>query len=237
MPAKERIHPDTTPTEHSDLMINEPSSADVICGRGKAFNHVGNRRLRVLVALKSDAYMSISNRVHKKQIVDRLIDQVHESGGRFVKYCIGSQKYEQVPRAAAQKKVAHALRDIKAERTRPKLRKKKSGSSIEMVQEKKTIFSASSDSRTCEAEDKFSKLVSWLSCLRRPVDEETTCSKTSTDTTFDPIELDSPDFGQLFLSNTEGSGDYNLDHLDDIDIFDQGTQDTLDSFCSTATMV
>lgn len=65
------------------------SSWSVICARGReAYDHIGNRRLRVLVDNSLDRYEKETSKFGKSLIVNTIIESVREScrdGGSFVK--------------------------------------------------------------------------------------------------------------------------------------------------------
>ena len=84
---------------------------DVICGRHKtAFDNIGNRRFRVLVALAQDKYASAPTRAHKTSVIRSIIDSVHNGGGRFLQR-LGCSWVE-LDSKQTHGKVGHALRDM-----------------------------------------------------------------------------------------------------------------------------
>jgi hypothetical protein len=84
---------------------------DVICGRHKAaFDNIGNRRFRVLVALAQDKYTSAPTRAHKTTVIRSIIDSVHNGGGRFLQR-LGCNWVE-LDAKQTHDKVGHALRDM-----------------------------------------------------------------------------------------------------------------------------
>ena len=67
----------------------EPTEFTVLCGRGRAaYDHVGNRRLRMLVDSKLDQYSAARSKFQKTLITTSIIDEVrekHDNGGAFVR--------------------------------------------------------------------------------------------------------------------------------------------------------
>lgn len=96
----------------------EPTSSDVLCGRGQMnIVHPGNRKLRACVGLYLDSYLKAKNRQVKTRLVYTLVNMVRENGGKFLKkesddlggwFDIGDKH--------AFEKVSHAFRDARAER-------------------------------------------------------------------------------------------------------------------------
>lgn len=101
-----------------------PDNQDIICGRDKqAFNHVGNKRFRVLIARSRETYQNAKTREAKSKITDDIIDTILESG-RFLKYDYVTKLWCVVTRDYAHEKVSHALRSAKDPRKK-KPRKKR----------------------------------------------------------------------------------------------------------------
>jgi len=106
-----------------DVFLNP---CDIICGRERiAFNHVGNKRLRYLVAMYRDLYQSTLSREEKTRIVDDIIYSIHMKGGRFLKFDEATRFWFVLCKDDVHKKVAHALRSAKSKRQNKKPRKKK----------------------------------------------------------------------------------------------------------------
>jgi len=67
------------------VIIYEPRSADVICGRGKeAFEHIGNDCFRLLIARYADTYQEAPTKKAKSQSILKIVDIVNARGGRFL---------------------------------------------------------------------------------------------------------------------------------------------------------
>ena len=91
---------------------------DVLCGRGKsALNHIGNRRFRVVVAANLTRYLSLQSRSEKTHLAMRIVTDVRQNGGRFLKQDGLTNIWYEIGNKMAREKVAHALRDAKADRT------------------------------------------------------------------------------------------------------------------------
>jgi hypothetical protein len=79
------------PTFGQTTMMPEgfvPGAMDVVCARGKdAFNHPGNRHLRVLIAAHLEAYKKADSKIQKSLIVSSIVDSVRQASpaGGFVK--------------------------------------------------------------------------------------------------------------------------------------------------------
>ena len=91
-----------------------PTEFDVLLGREKeSANHIGNKRYLAMVALHRNEYKSCTTRVAKTCITTRLIKEIHECGGRFLKKNDETGEYEEVSHQKAHDKVSHALRQAK----------------------------------------------------------------------------------------------------------------------------
>jgi hypothetical protein len=90
----------------------EPSDYSVICGRGKEnFNHVGNRRFRILTSMSMERYSkSDNNKATKSAIVSEIVAIVRQAGGNFCKYKKG--EWYEVGDYYAREKVSSLLRDL-----------------------------------------------------------------------------------------------------------------------------
>jgi len=83
---------------------------DVLCGRDRcAFNTVGNRRFRIIVALNLDRYVESPSRQEKSRVVWNISQQIKRNGGRFVKYQNGH--LVELSDKLVQQKVGHSIRD------------------------------------------------------------------------------------------------------------------------------
>jgi hypothetical protein len=90
----------------------EPSDYSVICGRGKEnFNHVGNRRFRILTSMSMERYSRTdNNKATKSAIVSEIVAIVRQAGGNFCKYKRG--EWYEVGDYYAREKVSSLLRDL-----------------------------------------------------------------------------------------------------------------------------
>ena len=81
-----------------------------IYGRGKSHKqHIGNMRLRVLIADNLKAYVESPTRGEKSKIINDVASQIQCFGG-FVKQ-IGGGRWLSVGHAESREKVAHCFRD------------------------------------------------------------------------------------------------------------------------------
>lgn len=109
----------TLQTPKNDLLAVdfEPGPYDVICARGKqVWDHVGNRRFRLLIDLSIDRYMKARTRMDKSIMVFGLVDMIRQAsltGGGFVRRikCNGKMNWCEVGDITARDKVGHAIRD------------------------------------------------------------------------------------------------------------------------------
>ena len=113
-----RKKPTLVPYKQSKDPIDEPLQFDILLGRGKtAFNHMGNRRFRVVVGLHLKKYMDARTRTEKTIVVNFVCQAIHDAGGRFLKpKDTDDTRWYQVTQKVAREKVGHALRDASAMR-------------------------------------------------------------------------------------------------------------------------
>jgi hypothetical protein len=101
----------------SDIILY-PSDVDVIFGRERPiFEHPGNRRFRVTIAMNVKRYESSKTRQGKSKIVQEVYSSMREEGIRFLKPCatgIVIAGYYEVDDQVARNKVAHAIRDARS---------------------------------------------------------------------------------------------------------------------------
>ena len=91
--------------------VIHPSDADVLVGTGKTSNNRGNERLRAQVKELSLAYYDGSKDA-RRALVERLVDEVHESGGRFLKdEKDGDWRWKKMSRDQSRKNVAQLFRN------------------------------------------------------------------------------------------------------------------------------
>jgi hypothetical protein len=108
-------HKDPPMMSANDICLNNsPTNVDVLLGREReSLNHVGNKRFRVMVALNRTQYQNCTSRDGKTRITTKLINEIHECGGRFLKKNDQNGEYEEVSHKDAHEKVSHALRQAK----------------------------------------------------------------------------------------------------------------------------
>jgi hypothetical protein len=89
----------------------KPSNYSVVCGRGKdSFNHVGNRRFRIVASMFIERYSHTDSKIAKSTIVSEIIAVIHQAGGMFCKYKSGA--WFEVGDHQAREKVSSLLRDL-----------------------------------------------------------------------------------------------------------------------------
>jgi hypothetical protein len=89
----------------------QPCDYSVVCGRGKdSFNHVGNRRFRILATMFVEEYSEANSKAAKSAIVSKILEVIRQAGGLFCK-CESSAWFE-VGEHCAREKVSALLRDL-----------------------------------------------------------------------------------------------------------------------------
>ncbi|KAL3942727.1 MAG: hypothetical protein SGBAC_003134 [Bacillariaceae sp.] len=92
-----------------------PGKWDVICQRGKeCFDHVGNRRFRMIIDSHLSTYMEVMSRRQKTRIVSTIVKNITvaaASGGGFVRKDLLTRRWYKVNEKLAREKVGQALRD------------------------------------------------------------------------------------------------------------------------------
>jgi preprotein translocase subunit SecD len=89
----------------------QPSDFSVVCGRGRdSFNHVGNRRFRILASMFIERYSRANSKAAKTTIVSEIIEVIRQADGNFCQYKKG--KWFEVADHHAREKVSSLLRDL-----------------------------------------------------------------------------------------------------------------------------
>jgi hypothetical protein len=90
----------------------QPSNFSVVCGRGReSFNHVGNRRFRIIASMAVDRYSQVgTSKRAKSAIVSEIIAVIREAGGNFCRYKRGA--WFEVGDHYAREKVGALMRDL-----------------------------------------------------------------------------------------------------------------------------
>ena len=95
----------------SQICLTSLPFVQQLCGRGKdAFNNIGNRRLRLLVANNLQEYI-MGTRHGKTQVIRDIVHQVQQAGGRFVKRSANGDRWHEIDTNQARDKVGHIFRD------------------------------------------------------------------------------------------------------------------------------
>jgi hypothetical protein len=86
---------------------------DLISGN---FEHIGNKRLRILVSCHLKRYVQAKTRHEKSLVIDLIVEQVLDAvinvgGSGFVKRADNGEWFE-LSRVLAREKVGHQLRDL-----------------------------------------------------------------------------------------------------------------------------
>ena len=92
--------------------ISQPSQYDVLCHRcPKAFNHIGNRRFRVIVENHASSYSKIELKAERSIMIKSIVANIESSGVRFLKMNKKEGTWMKIVSLTTKKeKVAHALR-------------------------------------------------------------------------------------------------------------------------------
>lgn len=106
--------------ERNASIITDVTLDDVLLGRGNGVkNWAGNLRYRDLIRSNARSYVACQDRGQKDVIAHRVILQIEEPGGRFLKQLsceiegsLMGATWEKIPRDAALAKVRQALRDM-----------------------------------------------------------------------------------------------------------------------------
>jgi len=89
-----------------------PSAFDCICGRGRtAYNHIGNKRFRLIVAMHVDKYIHAYDKLGKSLIVLSIVDQIRSKNGNFIKYDKATNRWFEIGDELAREKVGQKLRE------------------------------------------------------------------------------------------------------------------------------
>jgi hypothetical protein len=89
----------------------QPSDFSVVCGRGRdSFNHIGNRRFRILASMFIERYSRANSKASKTVIVSEIIEVIRQADGNFCKFTKG--KWIEVADHHAREKVSSLLRDL-----------------------------------------------------------------------------------------------------------------------------
>jgi hypothetical protein len=90
----------------------QPCNFSVVCGRGKdSYNHVGNRRFRIIASMAVDRYSQVgTSKRAKSAIVSEVIAVIREAGGKFCRYKKGA--WIEVGDHYAREKVGALMRDL-----------------------------------------------------------------------------------------------------------------------------
>lgn len=133
---------DDNEQKHDRMNHNILGFYDVICGRHKAaFDNIGNRRFRVLVALAHEKYSNASTRAHKSIVIKDIVDSVHNGGGRFLQR-LGCNWVE-LDDKQTHDKVGHALRDMAVASKSKTSNRKSRNSSMDFSDQSNTSISES----------------------------------------------------------------------------------------------
>lgn len=107
---KQQKSPKRSPCKYIDKI----HMLDVLCGQGGQSNrHPGNQYYRHLVLNMNEKYQIMRCINAKKDLSMEIVQQIQESGGRFIKIDEGCGKFYVLALAEARKKTSQALREIR----------------------------------------------------------------------------------------------------------------------------
>lgn len=90
--------------------VKNLSRNDIIFGRGRGFqNHPGNLRMRTIIEKYKNEYHSL-RRQGKRDMVEKVYEEIAENGARFLKKMDGEDNWVKVDVPIALQKVSHTLR-------------------------------------------------------------------------------------------------------------------------------
>mgnify|MGYP000355822854 CR=1 FL=1 len=108
---KRTFSPELSSSGSKTSQLEQLSDYSVVCGRGKdSFNHVGNRRFRVLASMFIGRYSDADSKTAKSAIVSEIVGVIRQAGGHFCKY--GKGAWFEVGDHHAREKVSALLRDL-----------------------------------------------------------------------------------------------------------------------------
>jgi len=117
-PALDKDHLDCKPAAHIQRQVSSPLENDVLFGRSKyQKNHTGNQYLRQLCDRQREAY-DAADRDDKTAITRWIVSRIASRGGRFLKFEKMHKRWFEVNNDEARHKVAHLMRDGRAQRQR-----------------------------------------------------------------------------------------------------------------------
>ncbi|CAB9514806.1 Nitrilase family, member 2 [Seminavis robusta] len=119
-----------------------PDNWSVICGRGKeCYNHIGNRRLRVLVESNLPKYSATKSKFEKTIIVSSIVDAVRgaSSTGGFVKQNTKTKQWVEVGDSVAREKIGQLLREAMMRKNPEKLNARKDKRRAQALKNKSKI--------------------------------------------------------------------------------------------------
>lgn len=89
----------------------EAQPDDVLFGKGRT-KYCGNRNLQRLIENLMGVYEAATKQ-QKKELADMAVSKISSAGGRFLKLDDESQRWKEVSKEEAHKKVAHAFRNLR----------------------------------------------------------------------------------------------------------------------------
>ena len=152
-----------------------PQPWSVLCGRGKdCFDHVGNRRFRLLVDINLPKYATAKSKLAKTTIVVGILDAIREGtnhAGGFVKLNPKTNRWCEVGDEVAREKIGQQFRVAMAATTKTTPKAKKDSGVVD--DDKPEQSSSSSTPR------RVSKSKMAIKKRSRPISPETVASTTS----------------------------------------------------------
>ena len=105
----------TTTNFTTSETVTELQPFDVLSGRDKqSFNHIGNRRFRVVIGMNLQRYLDTKSRYERSEMILAFVRELRsEAHIRFLKR--RGSKYIELDEKQSREKVGHALRDAAAQ--------------------------------------------------------------------------------------------------------------------------
>lgn len=104
-------HELSSTTSSSQHGTTQPTAYDILLGRHKhCFHHIGNQAFRILITKFMTLYSTLETKREKMNLVTRILQIIHQGGGRFLREA-GDSQWSSVKKRTAREKISHALRD------------------------------------------------------------------------------------------------------------------------------
>ena len=183
----ERVRSHAPISKNQEMPENwTPQPWSVLCGRGKdCYEHIGNRRFRLLVDINLPKYVAAKNKIVKSTIVVSILDAIREGTnhvGGFVKYNAKTNRWVEVSDDVSREKIGQQFRvamQAQKKDTKKTLTNDKPEQSSSRVSKSKMAISRKR-TRPVSPET-ISSIPAVVEAEDSSVDERSTCSSKSED--------------------------------------------------------